>query len=846
MMFKIIEFYCENLKSGCVTDKPDPAFRYACEGDGDIASVVITVNGEKLTADGLYTQYYGKPLAPFTRYTARLDVANTLGEQASAELEFSTGRMDTPWSAKWITDGGYKFKEKRVSPKPMVFRKKFDCQKKVTEAKVMLTALGIYELTLNGKKVGEDYFAPGFTAYKTNLYYQTYDVTDMLGDSNELIAEVAGGWAVGSYVFTRKNRITADRQALLLELELTFEDGSQQTVCSDESWEVSTDGRVKEADLYDGEVYDARVALSDIPYKKASLEKVKISPKLCAGVGPMVKRHECFVPTFVGEAGGELIYDFGQNFAGVVELKINGRDGQKITVRHAEILNADGSLNTAFLRSAKARIEYTCRDGEQVYSPRFTYMGFRYIGVKGIEQNDVDIKAYALYSDMPATGEFECSDAAVNKLNSNIIWGAKSNFVDIPTDCPQRDERMGWTGDIALFAPTACYNFDMSRFLDKWLKDMRAEQLRTGGLHNTVPSQGYGFPATMPTMAVDFWGDACILVPYAEYLARGDVRVLAEMYPAMKKYVKACKFWAGLFSLGKHRYIWHTPSMLHFGDWVSPDVPKMSQWQKRSKWTATASLKNSATTLAEIARILGHDEDAKKYDKLAKKVSDAYISVFTDKKGKLKNEFQTAYVLPLAFNMFDGESRAAALNNLVQLIEGNGYKIATGFPGTPYILFALADNGRADVAYKMLFNPDCPSWLHEVNAGATTVWERWDGLNKDGICEIANDGTGGMVSFNHYAFGAVGSFLYRRTLGIDPIDGGYKRFKVKPIPGGGLTYARGSVDTPYGKAAVDWKISGNDFDITVKVPFGTVCELELPDGSKHTLSAGEYSHTCNI
>lgn len=345
-------------------------------------------------------------------------------------------------------------------------------------------------------------------------------------------------------------------------------DGTTETIGTDATWQVSESGPVQMADLYDGETYDATQEISD--WHNAAPETLKVTPAITADYGAPVKAHEVRKPVAVMTApDGETIYDFGQNLAGVVRIKFNGKAGQVVTVRHAEILNPDGSLNTTFLRTAKATATYTCRDGEQTYSPRFSYMGFRYAGVKGIDAKDLEIEAVALYSDVEHSGSFRCSNEMLNKLQSNITWGAKSNFVDIPTDCPQRDERMGWTGDIAVFSPTALYNFELSRFLEKWLRDVKAEQLPTGGIPNTVPVQGYGFPATMPEMAVDWWGDACVLVPWALYEATGSLDVLRMMYPTMQKYVKACCFWAG-FGIGKHRYIWHTPSVLHFGDWGRP------------------------------------------------------------------------------------------------------------------------------------------------------------------------------------------------------------------------------------------------------------------------------------
>ena len=793
-MFEITRLTVEHLAAGCVTDCSTPRIGFSLSSDrrgAQLADAELTVGDWSAhVTSGQSAAYVGPALLPFTTYSVRLNATDDAGETATATTTFETGRMETPWKGRWISDPSYHFTEAKVSPVPMVFRKEITTNKPIARARLYATAMGIYEAELNGQKLGEQYFAPGFTSYKSYLQYQTYDVTALLTGDDTLTFTVAGGWAVGSFVFTRKNRVTADRQALLAELRIEYMDGTTETIGTDATWQVSESGPVRMADLYDG----------------------------------------------------ETIYDFGQNLAGVVRIKFNGKAGQVVTVRHAEILNPDGSLNTTFLRTAKATATYTCRDGEQTYSPRFSYMGFRYAGVKGVDAKDLEIEAVALYSDVEHSGSFRCSNEMLNKLQSNITWGAKSNFVDIPTDCPQRDERMGWTGDIAVFSPTALYNFELSRFLEKWLRDVKAEQLPTGGIPNTVPVQGYGFPATMPEMAVDWWGDACVLVPWALYEATDSLDVLRMMYPTMQKYVKACCFWAG-FGIGKHRYIWHTPSVLHFGDWVAPDVPKMSQWQARSKYTATASLCNTSGTLAKIARILGKTEDAAKYKELSRKVADAYCSVLTDGNGKTKEEFQTAYVLPLYLNMFPENVKAKAAENLVKLVEKNDYKIGTGFPGTPYILFALADNGHADTAYKMLLNTQCPSWLYEVRVGATTVWERWDGLDENGECPIGDDGTDMMISYNHYASGAVGAFLYRRVLGVEPTEAGYRKFKFAPVVGGGITEAEGTVGTPYGVIKAAWKIADSEMTMTVAVPVGTECTVVLPSGEEKVLGSGEYTVT---
>ena len=850
-MIQIKRFACENLTQGCVTDERNPRFSFYVESDipgNSLKEAELTVNGWTTKINSQLSEHYrGPKLAPFTQYTAVLTATDDRGGKDEASLTFETGRIDTPWQAKWISDPSYTFSDKGISPVPMTFRKTVHTVKPVAKARIYATAMGIYELELNGSKVGDRYFAPGFTSYKNNLQYQTYDVTDLLHGENDLRVIVAGGWAVGSFVFTRKNRVYADRQALLLELRITYADGTEEIIGTDETWSVTEEGPFKMADIYDGETYDATCSWSQVRWKQAAVERLRLNPKIMADYGDAVVAHERLEPIGCTEQDGKLIYDFGQNFAGVVHLTINGKRDQVITVKHAELLNPDGSLNVKFLRTAKAAATYTCVDGIQTYSPRLTYMGFRYISVEGIEKENIEVAALALYSDVEQTGDFECSSAMLNRLQQNILWSSKSNFVDIPTDCPQRDERMGWTGDIAVFSPVACYNFNMSRFLNKWMLDLQAEQLPSGGVPNTIPLHGFGFPATMPVMAVAWWDDACILVPWNEYRARGDVEILRKYYPGMKKYIKACCFWAGLLSTGKNKYIWDVPGMLCFGDWVAPDVPQMSQWQARGKWTGTASLKNCSGLVAQIAEILGEQKDAAYYADLSAKVADAYCSVFTDGNGKLLEEFQTAYVLPLHLDMFpNGEVKAKAAENLVKLVEKNDYCIGTGFPGTPYILFALADNGHVDTVYKMLMNTKCPSWLYQVRMGATTIWERWDGLDENGECPIGDDGTDIMISYNHYASGAVGDFLYRRVAGIEALEPGYKTFKIQPVPGGGLTWAKSHVLTPYGTINSHWKIENGVFTAEVQVPMGTACQLILPDGKTMTLHSGNHQHTCPV
>ncbi len=846
-MLSIKDFRINHTSSCCLSDNCRPVFCFALsssEPDSVLAKATINMNGWSVETDSqVDILYRGKPLKPFTKYTVTLTVVDSLGETATTSSVYETGYLGSDFSGKWISDSSYVFREAKISPKPMIFRKHLSFTKPVKSVKVYSTAMGIYDFLLNGEKVGKNYFAPGFTSYAHQLMYQCYDITSMLQENNELCFELAGGWAVGSFVFTRANRISADRQALLADIRIEYEDGETEVIGTDDTWEVSTDSPILMADFYDGETYDARIALENISFHNASNERIRQNPVLIADYGAPVIAHEVFEPKTITTIGdGKTIIDFGQNFAGVVSFKVkNANEGQEIVIKHAEILKEDGDLNTLFLRSAKATITYICKEGEQEFSPTLTYMGFRYISIEGINPADIEVKAIAIYSDIEEIGSFECSNPLINRLQENIKWSSKSNFVDIPTDCPQRDERMGWTGDIAVFAKTAYFNFDMSRFIDKWLLDLRSEQLKTGGIPNTVPVQGYGFPATMPKMAIDFWGDAALMVPYADYMATGNKSLLEKSYESMKKYVNACKFWAS-FGFGQSRYIWHTPSIFHFGDWIAPDVPKMSQWQGRSKWTATASLKNTSSILSEVAEILGKDEDKSFYRGYSNKVKDAYINKFTNGEGKLKEEFQTGYVLPLHFRMFSSKNQAKAAQNLAELVKKNDYCIGTGFPGTPFILFALADNGQKDTAFAMLENTKCPSWLYEVRTGGTTVWERWNGLDENGKCTINDDGTGSvpMISYNHYASGAVGDFLYSRVAGIEPIEPGYKRFKIQPIVGGTLTYAKASTRSPYGTISSSWKLDGVKFTLEVEVPYGSTAEVIMPSGHKNVVTFGKH------
>ncbi len=835
-MLEISKIQIDHREGDIITDRR-PIISFALNSDiqGEkLDYSIISCNDWSVTTEDQLNNIYGGMLLPHTEYEVKVRAFGKSGESAEAKTGFITGKLDEPWIGKWITDNSYVFPD-GVSPVPMVFKKELHISKKISKAWIHSTALGIYEMNLNGQKVGDDYFAPGFTSYQHQIQYQTYDLTGLLKEENLLMVTVAGGWAAGSFTNKRKSHISCDRQAFLAEMHVIYEDGSKEIIATDENWFVSMDSPYKIAEFYDGEDYDASFSTEEIRWEKADITTAKGDPLLLAQYGPPVRRGRKIEPVNSFENDEEIIYDMGENFGGIISFRIRGgKTGQTVRFRHAEVLVND-KLFTKPLRTAKASIVYHCTDGEQEYTPRFTYMGFRYVGVSGIEKDKIELYAYALHSDIKTIGYFHCSNVELNKLQENIVRSGLANFVDIPTDCPQRDERMGWTGDTAVFSPTACFNFDMSSFYGKWLRDMSSEQSEKGGLPMVVPRQGDSWPV----MATSCWGDSCVLVPWATYLSDGDVNLLKRQYPTMKKFLKAALWWSNLASFGDYRYIWDKP--FHFGDWCAADEDFMG-WISKAKWIGTAYFANSCAIMSRIADLLNKSNDKKYYENLRKKIEKAYRNVLTDGKGKLKKEFQSAYVLPLTFKMTDGEEKAVMIDNFIRLLESQSYEVKTGFPATPYILFALADNGHEKEAYQVLFQKERPGWLYAIEKGATSIWERWDAMKEDGTVNLGEGGedNGGMVSFNHYANGAVGNFLYTRIGGLESLEGGYRRFRIQPVIGMGIVSCEVSHDSPFGIIESVWKIVDGRIKMKIKVPVSCECELVLPSGKKSKVESGTY------
>lgn len=789
-------------------------------------------------------------LQPLTAYSAKLVVWSNHGEQAEAELAFETGRWETLRKGQWITGPGG-LDDDAVLP-TYVFRKQISVSKPVRRARMYASALGCYTVSLGGREVSAEYFAPGYTQYTQRIPYNTYSVTELLrqGDQ-EIRAEVSGGWYCGRLGLSLKGNSYGPKRALLLELRVEYQDGTEEVFFTDDTWQVTTDGPRRHANFFDGETYDARMENASWNWDPATVYSGVVAA-MEAHDGVSVLLHEKLYPLSVRkDINGNYICDFGKNFAGIVGLQnITGRTGQQIRIRHGEVLNADGTLYTANLRTAKAELNYICKDGVQSYLPRFTYMGFRYAEISGLEDVTAEtVCAYELYSDMKIIGSFSCSDERINQLQRNILTSQKANFVDIPTDCPQRDERSGWTGDIAMFIPTANFNMDTSLFMRKWLRDVALVQQETGTVTSFVPNNGItkksgaGAFSLLANTGSAAWGDVATIAPWEMYWSTGDVSYLEEQYDSMVAWVEYEAKMSRRLSFGKGKYIWD--KSFQYGDWLAPGESLIDNI-KKGKWTATAYFAHSAWIVAQTARILGREEDCKKYSALFEKIRDAFRTVFLDKTGHFKKGFQSIYVLGICFELLSNDEKKLALQDLQEDIKRRNDHLATGFVGTSFLPFALSDNGCLDTAYRLLLQETAPGWLYPISCGATSIWERWDALQEDGTVKDGNGQDMNMVSLNHYAYGAIGNWLYRRMAGLEATEPGYQRFRIAPQPGGGITHAQIRFDSPYGVIESKWEIVEDRFCLNIAVPCNTQAEVILPDGSRRTIGSGKYVLSCDF
>lgn len=719
-----------------------------------------------------------------------------------------------------------------------LLRREFGVRPGLERATVYATALGLYELELNGGRLGDEVLAPGWTSYGHRLRYQVRDVTSLLREgANALGAHLADGWYRGRIGFDGGRwDYYGDRTALLAQLEMRYLDGSVERVTTRDGWQWAP-GPITATGLYEGERFDrclepdgwSTPGFDDSGWRAAEPLMVDAT-RLVAPEVPPIRPVETLGPTRIDEFGeGRWLVDFGQNISGRVRIHPRGPSGSVVSVRHAEVLEPDGSLAVRPLRSAEAHDVYI-HDGRERgwWEPRFTIHGFRYCEVAGWNGrlDPEDIEAVVIHSDMARIGWFTCSDPMLSKLHENVVWSMRDNFVGLPTDCPQRDERLGWTGDIQVFAPTAAFIHDPTEVLRSWLRDLAAEQQDLGTVPVYVPWIDLEFPAA-PVAA---WGDAAVVVPWVLYERTGDEQVLREQYGSMRAWVDRVAQEAGPDQL------W--VSGFQLGDWLDPAAPPDRPAEARTDPFLVSAAYHARTSrlMARVAEALQERADAGRYRSLARSARGAFRREFVTPSGRLVSDTQTAYALALEFGLLEpGDECQRAGRRLVELVRSGDYRIQTGFVGTPLVCDALVRVGAVDDAYHLLLQRTCPSWLYPVTMGATTVWERWDSLLPDGSVN-----PGGMTSFNHYALGAVADFLQRVVGGLAPGAPGYRRLRVAPRPGGGLRSAATAHVTPFGRAEVAWERDGEVLTIRVVVPAGTDADVELPDGTPHLLGPGRH------
>ncbi|THG32825.1 glycoside hydrolase family 78 protein [Naasia lichenicola] len=725
------------------------------------------------------------------------------------------------------------------------FRKAFTLSDQPVKATLRSTALGLIEPHLNGNAVGDEVLAPGWTSYRHRLSVSSHDVTDQVVLGENVVGAIVGeGWALGRLGWEEKRNHFADRPAAWLHLDIEYTDGRIETIISDLDFRAGTGG-VRANSIYDGEDFNAQLEPVgwDAPgfddSEWAAVEAVEWpEASLIEPTAPPIRRVEELTPVeILTTPSGKTVLDFGQNISGWVRIAVTGEAGTTITLRHAELMIA-GEADFETSRTARATDTYTMRGAtdaggaaqSETWEPRFTFHGFRYVQVDGWpgELTADSLTAIVVHSDMPRTGWLTTSDPLINQLHSNSVWSMRGNFVGLPTDCPQRDERLGWTGDINAFAPTAAFLYDVRGVLGSWLQDLAAEQVEKGYVPWVVPNM-----LSTPSSPTALWSDVAVSLPWAMYQEYGDLDILASSYTSMATFIRQVEGLldeTGLWSSG-----------FQYGDWLDPDAPADNPAGGKTDrhLVASAYLCKTTREMAQTAALLGHEDDATHFAALADRVRAAFRREYVSESGRVMNETATAYALAIAFDILDSDQRAKAGNRLAELVAKAGYKIATGFAGTPLVTDALTRTGHLDTAYLLLMETQAPSFLYPVTMGATTIWERWDSVLPDGTLNST-----GMTSLNHYALGAVSDWMHRVIGGLSRLEPGYRRMRIAPQPGGGLTSAHLTHQTVHGLADVEWRIEEGEVALDVTIPDGTTALVELPlhpRGSVVEIAAGSHS-----
>ena len=696
-----------------------------------------------------------------------------------------------------------------------VYLKNFRCAAKAEKAMLEITALGVYEAKLNGERVGDFILAPGWTSYLNRLQVQSYDVTDMLKTENSLEVTVGQGWRAIANKRDGSDFLGYRDTALIAELTIVYADGTAESIVTDSSW-TARESKLRYTNIYDGDIYDATFKAGSARHCICvDLEKDMLIPQEGEKI---VEQERMPALQVIKTPAGETVIDFGQNMTGYVEFRIKGTPGAQATISHGETLDRDGNFYNANYRSARAQIKFTCDGEEHTYKSALTFFGFRYIRLENWpdEIKKENFTAVVVHSDIRRTGYFECSDEAVNRLFKNIIWGQKGNFLDVPTDCPQRDERLGWTGDAQVFVRTASLNFDVERFFKKWLRDLAADQGRDGCVPHVIPNISDDMGGSSA------WSDAAVICPWEIYRTYGDKAVLEEQFDSMKAWID----WMRERSENGRR-----SGGSHFGDWLGLDSTEGSyKGSTPDDLIATAYYKYSTELFIKAAHALSRD--VAEYENIPAEAAKAFRREYMEN-GRVKNATQTACVLALYFDITD--DRAATATQLNELVKRAGH-LETGFVGTPYLLHALSNNGYAETAYDLLLRREYPSWLYPISKGATTVWEHWDGIKPDGTMWSTD-----MNSFNHYAYGAVADWMYGAAAGInsDPDRPGFEHIIFRPVTDRRLDFVKASIDTRRGTVASEWRRENGRIKYIFTVPEGC-CASAVIGGEKHEVGAGTH------
>jgi alpha-L-rhamnosidase len=812
----------------------------SCKVDLDDPQKLLWDSDRIESDQSIHVRYAGPALVSGQRVYWRVTVWDEMGDQAtSAAAWWEMGLLrKTDWQARWIGSsliGG----PRTTSPAPYL-RREFELTESVVEARLYATAIGVYEAYLNGVRIGEAVLSPGWTDYNRRVRYQVYDVTKLLHEGPNVIGAILGdGWAVGHVAWAGRQQY-ADRPRFLAQLVVSYVDGNTDLLATDRSWKTSA-GPVLESDMLMGESYDARREMPgwhETGFDDTGWTPVELfqpwEASLVATNGPGVTRIAELSPQSIrlieDMVNPRWIVDFGQNMVGWVRLKVSGPAGTTIGIRHAESLNPDGTIYTANLRTARNNDFYTLKgEGEEIWEPRFTFHGFRYVELAGFpgEPTAESVTAIVVHSEMVQTGSFESSNQLLNRLQHNILWGQKGNFLDVPTDCPQRDERLGWLGDAQVFFRTAAYNMNVAGFFTKWLQDLQDAQSETGSYPPVAPNPlswrlADGGPA---------WADAGVIIPWEMYLCYGDTGILERQYESMRRYVD---FLQQTSRDGRRCYEGYE-GWRGFGDWLALDGCDGREGATPKELIGTAFYAYSTHLMSKIAGILGKSADAQTFNSLSVDARQAFQQAFVNGDGTIAGETQTGYVLALHFDLLPEHLRAAAAERLAQLIRDNDNHLSTGFVGTPYINWVLSESGHLDIAYTLLNQQTWPSWLYSVMNGGTTIWERWDGWTQE---EGFQDPS--MNSFNHYAYGAVGAWTYAVVggIGFDPAFPGYKQIKMRPQPGGDLTSAKAELCSMYGTISSAWSWKDGQFDWRISVPANTSATIHIPASEGQTVLEG--------